>query len=130
MTIDVMRTRAAIARTLLTGTLFCVPLYWSYLQVASAAVTESEAQVTDILKIEADPEFGEYLAGECLTCHTAIGSGNNIPGIHGKEARYIVAALVEYKNKTRENETMRSVAGALGNDEIAAIAAYFSVQSK
>lgn len=92
------------------------------------AAASSNAEVDAVLALEADPDYGEYLAGECLTCHKPAGS-DNIPAIHGQDPALIIGALIEYKNKTRENETMRSVAGALGNDEMAAIAAYFSKQS-
>ncbi len=130
MITDVTRTWARSARAVVIGAaiLISASLCWSYLHAADSGDTED--QVAAILKIVADPEYGEYLAGECLTCHGATGSDNNIPGIHGREIPFIVTALVEYKNKVRENEVMRSVAGALGNDEIAAIAAYFSKQPR
>lgn len=93
---------------------------------ASLASTANEELLEQILVIQADPDYGEYLASECMTCHKAEQSDSNIPVIHGKEDRYLATALLEYKNKQRDNETMRSVAGALGNEEIAALVAYFS----
>jgi len=92
-----------------------------------SSVDATEAlTVEDVLAVEADPAYGEYLAGECMTCHTGQNSNDSIPDIHGKEPSYIAGALLEYKNSSRENETMRSIASAMGKDEIAAIAAYFS----
>ena len=130
MIVDVVKIWTRAVRTILIGAAILIAgsLYWSYLHAAGS--TDTESQVATILEIKADPEYGEYLAGECLTCHAAIGSDNNIPGIHGREARFVVTALVEYKNKDRENEVMQSVAGALGDDEMAAIAAYFSEQPR
>lgn len=141
MIIDVTKTFARLAgtgyaRTALTRTartslvgitvVLSASLCCGHLQAAGSV----EAEVKAILKINADPEYGEYLAGECLTCHKPTGSEESIPGIQGRDAGYIVTALIEYKNNTRENETMRSVAGALGNDEMAAIATYFSELDK
>jgi len=94
------------------------------LGVPSVQATE-ELTVEVVLSFDADPDYGEYLAGECMTCHG--GQATNIPGIKGKEPAYIAGALIEYKNLTRENETMRSFASAMGIEEIAALSAYFSV---
>ena len=104
---------------------------------AANSTTEDAATVSDpvsgsvtaeIMAINADADYGEYLAGECMTCHSMTKPDSNIPSIHGKDAIYLVEALIQYRDQTRDNETMRSVAGALGNEEIAALAAYFSQQ--
>lgn len=79
-----------------------------------------------VLAIKADPDYGEYLAAECMTCHKVAETDSSIPVIHGKNTDYLASALLEYKNKQRDNETMQSVAGALGNEEIAALVAYLS----
>jgi len=78
--------------------------------------------------VEADEEYGAYLSGECLTCHTPSGGDGSIPQIHAKKKDYIASALLEYKNKQRANEVMQGVAQALDNEAIAALAAYFSKQ--
>lgn len=126
MIIDVIR-KTSVIRSVFIGASLVISasLCWSYLQAA-----DIQAEVNAVLSIKADPEYGQYLAGECLTCHSAASSDESIPGIDGRDAAYIVSALIEYKNKTRESETMQSVAGALGNDEMAALAAYFSGLSK
>lgn len=86
------------------------------------------AQITAIMDIEADAEFGAYLGGECLSCHSPRQEVGAIPQIHGKDKGYLINALLEYKNKQRENEVMRGVAVALSNEEIAALATYLSEQ--
>lgn len=88
----------------------------------------AEPLLKEVMAIEADPDYGEYLASECMTCHNAGQADSNIPAIHGKDAAYLAEALLEYKNSTRENETMRSVAGVLGVEEIAALVTYLSQQ--
>jgi len=84
-----------------------------------------------ILGIEADTEYGEYLAGECITCHNADqalgekGEGG-VPGIHGAKAESIITNLLLYKSGVRDNTTMKAVVQTKADDEIAALAAYFA----
>jgi len=81
-----------------------------------------------LMAIDADMAYGEYLASECSTCHVNVGASSTIPVIQGQDPKAIIQALLEYQNKTRANETMQSVAGALGDEEIAALARYFANQ--
>jgi len=85
-------------------------------------------QLAAVLAIDADAEFGAYLGGECSTCHTPEGGDGSIPLIHAKTKEYLVSALLEYKNQQRSNEVMRGVTAALTDEEIAALATYFSAQ--
>ncbi|MEM9341670.1 MAG: c-type cytochrome [Pseudomonadota bacterium] len=80
----------------------------------------------EVLAIEGDIEYGEYLASECLTCHQADGDNDGIPGIVGLDPEYFVMAMHAYRAKHRENPVMQLVAGRLADDEIAALAAYFN----
>jgi len=82
---------------------------------------------TDIvLQMEGDPEYGEYLAGECVTCHQATGHADGIPSIVGLPKDYFVRSLFEYGSNVRSNEVMKLRVANLSNEEIAALAAYFS----
>ena len=93
-----------------------------------AQATSIEAAFTvsqEILAIEGDPEYGEYLGSECTTCHQANGGNDGIPSIVGWETEDFVIAMHAYKEKHRENPVMQMITGRLANDEIAALAAYF-----
>ena len=79
-----------------------------------------------VLQMEGDPEYGEYLSGECVTCHQASGHADGIPSIVGIPKDYFVRALFEYKNNIRSNEVMKLRVANLTNEEIAALAAYFN----
>jgi len=79
----------------------------------------------EILALEGDLEYGEYLASECTTCHQADGSANGIPSITGWETEPFVTALHAYKTKHRDNEVMQIIANRMSDEEIAALAAYF-----
>ena len=79
-----------------------------------------------ILAIEGDAEYGEYLSSECTTCHQADGADKGIPSIILWPEEDFVIAMHAYKNERREHPVMNMVAGRLGDEEIAALAAYFA----
>lgn len=81
-----------------------------------------------IMALVGDPEYGEYLAGECATCHQADGSDQGIPAISGWPVDDFVIALHAYKEQIRPHPVMQMMAGRLSNEEIAALAAYFKDQ--
>lgn len=78
-----------------------------------------------ILALVGDPEYGEYLSGECTTCHQATGGDDGIPSITLWPEDQFVVAMHAYKTKKRNHPVMQMIAGRLGDDEIAALAAYF-----
>jgi len=80
----------------------------------------------DILAIEGDPEYGEYLSSECTTCHQRDGSDQGIPAITLWPPEDFVAAMHAYKQQLRPHPVMQMMAGRLSNEEIAALAAYFA----
>jgi len=92
---------------------------------------EPTARVTDhdldpaILALEGDPEYGEYLSNECLTCHQSDGSAEGIPSITNWPTDDFVVAMHAYKRKLRPHPVMQMMAGRLNDEEIAALAAYF-----
>lgn len=80
----------------------------------------------EILALEGDPEYGEYLSAECTTCHQKDGSADGIPSITNWPEEDFVAALHAYKVKLRPHPVMQMMAGRLSNEEIAALAAYYA----
>ena len=79
-----------------------------------------------ILALVGDPDYGQYLSGECTTCHQASGSNDGIPSITLWPEEDFVVAMHAYKNKQRNHPVMQMVARRLGDEEIAALAAYFA----
>lgn len=73
-----------------------------------------------------DVAYGEYLSSQCTTCHQLSGKDNGIPSIVGWDAESFVAVMGSYKRKERENKAMQTIAASMGNEEIAALAAYFA----
>lgn len=80
----------------------------------------------EILALEGDAEYGEYLSSECTTCHQADGSAQGIPSITQWPEDAFVVAMHAYKRKLRPHQVMQMIAGRLNDEEIAALAAYFS----
>ncbi|MEO0938056.1 MAG: c-type cytochrome [Pseudomonadota bacterium] len=78
------------------------------------------------LMLGGDVDYGAYLAGECTTCHQTSGAYDGIPVITGWDALFFKIAMHEYRAKSRENPVMQTVAARLGDEEIAALAAYFA----
>lgn len=79
-----------------------------------------------ILALRGDPEYGEYLSGECVSCHQAEGGDAGIPSIVYWPEEDFVIAMQAYKTKKRANPVMQMIAGRLGDEEIASLAAYFA----
>ena len=90
------------------------------------ALEEGDFELSEeILAIIGDPEYGEYLAGDCTGCHQVDGSNDGIPSITGWDSESFVWAMHSYKQKEREHPVMQMMAGRLTDEEIAALAAYF-----
>ncbi|MFT5743855.1 MAG: cytochrome c [Paracoccaceae bacterium] len=79
----------------------------------------------EILAIVGDPAYGEYLSGECTSCHQTSGAANGIPSITNWPAEYFVTAMHAYKDDVRTHPVMQMMAKRLSNEEVAALAAYF-----
>ena len=82
--------------------------------------------VRKVLAVSADAEYGEYLAGECQTCHQSGDTSGRVPPIHGLTADYFIYALLEYQKGARSNRVMQVMAGPLGTEELAALSAVFA----
>lgn len=79
----------------------------------------------ELLAMVGDPEYGEYLASECTSCHQIDGDADGIPSITNWPAEDFVVAMHAYKRKIRPHPVMQMMAGRLSDEEIAALAAYF-----
>ena len=90
------------------------------------ATAEEYGLDPQVLEIPGDPEYGAYLAGECITCHRGSGAAEGIPSITGWPHDDFVLALQAYRHGKRLHPAMQLVAGRLSDEEIAALAAHFS----
>jgi cytochrome c len=77
-----------------------------------------------------DLEFGRYLATECVTCHRSTTPGGAIPNIFGMAEPRFRTLIKAYREKELPNPIMQSVASRLKDDDIDALAHYFSVTKR
>ena len=78
------------------------------------------------LAVAGDVEYGAFLASECTTCHQADGSAKGLPSITGWPPEVFVQVMESYRDGTLPHDGMQTVARRLGDEEIAALAAYFA----
>ena len=79
----------------------------------------------DLLAV-ADVGYGEYLSGECVTCHSQNGVDKGIPAINGLDAEVFATVMHAYKVGDMEHPVMQMVAGRLDGEQIASLAVYFA----
>src|SRR5215469_11823873 len=70
-------------------------------------------------------------AQTCVACHgqDGVAIAPMYPSLAGQHEDYIERALNEYRHGGRKNPIMKQFAGALNDEDVAAIAAYFSRQT-
>ena len=73
-----------------------------------------------------DLALGQYLAGDCVTCHRMSGApATGIPTIVGWPQDQFIAALQAYKSGAREHTIMKTMVDPLSDADMAALATYF-----
>jgi len=77
-----------------------------------------------------DLAAGKAAAAACVGCHGEQGGGGNVPtpSLAGQDAQYLAAALAAYKDGTRDDATMRSVAASLDTPTVQNLAAFYTAQ--
>jgi cytochrome c553 len=99
-----------------------LPLLLALFGLAPMASTVAFAQ---------DAAAGAKKADVCIGCHGIAGYQASFPQVHkvpkiaGQKAEYIVASLTSYRKGERKHPTMRAVASALSDKDIADLGAYY-----
>lgn len=91
-----------------------------------ATASPSVVQADDDILAKADFGYGEYLSGECVTCHQQNGSNQGLPSITGLDAESFAQIMLAYRNKELDNNVMQNVASRLDDEQIASLAVYFA----
>ena len=82
--------------------------------------------------LKGDAKVGETKNAMCIGCHGIKGYQASFPEVYkvpmisGQGAKYIASALNAYKKGERKHPTMRGIAEALSDQDIADLAAYYS----
>lgn len=104
----------------------------TYIRTASLAPPPERGTLVlgeDVLALEGDAEYGEYLSGECSGCHQDTADGQGIPAISGLPPATFIYAMHEFRARARSNPAMQMIASRLSDEEIAALAAYFASEN-
>jgi cytochrome c553 len=97
--------------------------------LAATVATTAQADVVG------DAKAGQGKVAMCIGCHgipdyrTAYPEVYEVPKLGGQNQTYIENALHAYKKGDRRFETMRAIATTLTDQDIADIAAYYSIQT-
>lgn len=77
-----------------------------------------------------DPARGKEKSAVCAACHGEDGNSPApaFPRIAGQERDYLMQALLDYKAGKRTDPIMAAQVGALSKQDMADLAAWFSVQ--
>ncbi len=102
----------------------------THLAFATLSFAETQSERIASILSKADPDYGEYLAGQCVTCHHSKGEIMGIPSIIGLPDVYFVQTMLDYKyaREERTNVAMVNIAKNLSDDELGSLAQYFSNQ--
>ena len=71
-------------------------------------------------------EYGKYLSEQCVTCHQPSTKNHNIPPIVGWDPQIFIRVMDAYRKKERENNVMQTISAPLTDEDVKALAFYFS----
>ena len=100
---------------------------------AVAFVTLTSPLAAQAEEIKGDAAAGKTKNAMCIGCHGIAGYQASFPEIYkvpkisGQGAKYIVSALNAYKKGERKHPSMRGIAESLSDQDMADLAAYYSV---
>ena len=83
-----------------------------------------------ILHAEGNISSGKEKAAACVSCHGENGNSlvSTFPKLAQQHASYLIKQLQAFKNGTRKNPMMSSIAMGLSDDDMVDIAAYYAEQ--
>ena len=99
----------------------------SALLLATMTVFSAQAEA-----LKGDVQAGERKNSMCMGCHGIVGyqatfpEVYKVPKIAGQSEKYIVNALVAYKNGQRKHPSMRGIAASLSDQDMVDVAAYYA----
>lgn len=97
---------------------------------APSAFAQSSAKAS--APIVGNAQAGAKKISNCIGCHgipeykTAFPVVYRVPKIAGQNEKYLANALVAYRNGERSHPSMKGIASALSDQDIADLAAYYA----
>ena len=109
-----------------------IKLFTTIFAVAVSFVTIAATTTARAEDLKGDAKSGETKNAMCIGCHGIKGYQASFPEVYkvpmisGQSAKYISSALNAYKKGDRKHPSMRGIAEALSERDIADLAAYYS----
>jgi cytochrome c553 len=106
-----------------------------FVALVTAAAVLGAAQAS-AQEIKGNADTGKTKAAMCIGCHGIKGYQASFPEVYkvpmisGQGAKYISNALLAYQKGERKHPTMMSIAASLSEQDMADLAAYYSVHGK
>jgi len=100
-------------------------------KVLLIALALAASAATLYVHADAASDAGKNKAATCGACHGMDGNSSNpqFPKLAGQNASYIQAQLAAFKSGKRQNPIMSGQAAGLSDQDMQAVAAYFSGQT-
>lgn len=98
-----------------------------------AAYVSAFRSITVSLPQEGDIQAGKAKAAACAGCHGEDGNsvvGSGFPRLAGQYQSYLTRTLLDYKSGKRKNAIMNGVSGALTEQDIHNLSAFYASQKK
>ncbi|HUP96935.1 MAG TPA: c-type cytochrome [Usitatibacter sp.] len=95
---------------------------------AAAALAQQPAPAPAFTAPDLTPKGVRAMAAACAMCHGTSGrpaEGSSVPRLAGRPAESMIGRMKEFKEGKREASVMHQIAKGYGDNEIAAMAAYF-----
>ena len=97
--------------------------------VLAAALASGAVLALPALAQGTDPNLGRNLAAACANCHGTNGASlQGMPGLAGQQRSYLVQQMQDFKAGKRPATIMHQLAKGYTDEQIEALAAYFSTQ--
>jgi len=94
-----------------------------------AALASGAALAVPALAQGTDPNLGRNLAAACANCHGTNGvSQQGMPNLAGQQRTYLAQQMQDFKTGKRPATIMHQLAKGYSDEQIEALAAYFSAQ--
>ena len=103
-----------------------LPSKFGLMAFVMASAMTSTVSANDNILANADIDYGQYLSGECVTCHQQNGSDQGLPSITGLDPEGFAQIMLAYRSKELDNNVMQTVASRLDDEQIASLAVYFA----
>ena len=94
-----------------------------------AALASGAVLAVPALAQRIDPNLGRNLAAACANCHGTNGmSQQGMPNLAGQQRAYLVQQMQDFRAGKRPATIMHQLAKGYTDEQIDALAAYFSAQ--